>query len=175
MRRDVILLILAIALPARAAVGQVVHEMTPEAIREAINSTGPDRYALMSPDEVGFLSTPFARVVGEAQRARKRYKPFAVSDVNPALVQPELWVVALGAQGAIPTAIVILPKGESDPGKAIQPTMTDQISATVMSARFPLSALKDGHEVHLVFSAGRCGVDRGVSDCVFPLDPKAIR
>ena len=60
-------------------------------------------------------------------------------------------------------AVVILPKGAKDPSKAIQPIRTEEVtdeyknllgaemSGKSMVAVFPLDALREGHEVMVVY------------------------
>ena len=80
---------------ARAASAQVVTEMTPERIREAIADTKAKGCYVLSTGGVlerfgrGCLTTPYSRVVLAAQNAREKYQPFTEADVQPAMLAPE--------------------------------------------------------------------------------------
>src|SRR5712692_3213182 len=80
-----------VALPVVVA-AQIVTEMTPERIKEAISSekaTGCyelHKQSLTGRVVVGCFTTPFSRVVAAAQNAKRKYKPFTEADVTPELI-----------------------------------------------------------------------------------------
>src|SRR5215212_3943232 len=81
----------------RDAEGQVLARLTPEHVEEAIRLSADDAgtrrflqaYVIQSRagwgngPPIGWLSTPFARVVQAARAARSTGRSFAASDVSP--------------------------------------------------------------------------------------------
>lgn len=157
----------------------VVTEMTPERIKEAIAAAAsepkavPTAYGIMADGVfVGVYSTPFSRVVAAARAAKKKFKPFAETDVVPEMLAPEVRVYASSRKPtsgaydrdiASVEAVVILPKGAKDPSQAIQPIRTEEVTdeyknmlggewtGKSMMAAFPLDALQEGREILVVY------------------------
>src|SRR5687768_8054551 len=88
-RPALVLAVLAWALPSGA---QVVTEMTPERIRDAIADTKTDGCYELRKGYACF-TTPYSRVVLAARSAKKEYKPFAEADAAD-LLAPFIEVVA---------------------------------------------------------------------------------
>jgi hypothetical protein len=160
------LLLLATASQAPA---QVVHEMTPELIRQAIAEGA--RTKNIEPYKVKKLmgtwatyTTPYRRVMLAAQDAKKKYKTFTEADVTPEMVAPELHVYAPAwaheKDVYSVAAIVITKKGSKE---AIQPTKSEpteeefsntfgkEVKARGMRASFPLSVVNASNEIRIVF------------------------
>lgn len=170
-------------LPALAIVGfvppaaaQIVTEMTPERIRDAI-AFGESGKA--KPYQVGSLAvpanftTPFLRVALAAASAKEKYKKLTEEEVNDNLVLPgvlRLYATAIppskyGSATSVRT-VVIMPPGEKDRDKAIHPDTAEPVArqwsnrlgatdeAEALWASFPLSVLRDGAELRIVYSNG---------------------
>lgn len=162
----------AFLLPA-AASAQVVTEMTPERIREAIKA-GMEGDFEIEPYVVydrthtacGILTTPWSRVAMAAEEAKKKYKPFAEADATPEMLRPllDVYVPAVAGKGYVSSveAIVIVP----DKGEVIQPTkatpeestFSNRMGATwkgtSLTASFPLSAISKENELRIVMDRG---------------------
>ena len=145
-------LLIVLALSGTAAGSQVVTEMTPERVREAIalaDSRGPNAlpsggFYPMEPNVVvgggevyGNFTTPFSRVFIEAVEARKLHRKFTESDVTPDLIAPELRVYTPAicrykggpdcSDLANVASVVIMPHGSKDRGQTIQPSRTEPV------------------------------------------------
>jgi hypothetical protein len=179
--------------------GQVVTEMTPQLIAEAIKAGEKGDIAdgvvkkssgwSWGSIHIATFSTPYMRVAMAARQAKKAYKKFAPADVTPEMIAPELhvyaWPQVNGANqphrdpvggnaiydkapaGAVNVrTIVITPRKGSQEQKmtaAIHPTRFEEmpilwqnlfgaeIGTLGMLATFPLSALSEQNEVHVVY------------------------
>ena len=179
--RWVIFVGLAAVLAAPAS-AQIVTQMTPEAISEAIafgtSQKEAPYYEIRKQGFVGSVykpmlgsfTTPFLRVALAAYEAKKQYKAFSESDVSREMVAPEVHVYGMsqadGARVANVQAIVFTPNGRHDPASAIRPTSTSEVPVQYrnllgmtaegknLMAVFPLEVLRDGNEVHIIFDAG---------------------
>jgi hypothetical protein len=122
---------------------------------------------------IATFSTPFMRVAMAARQAKKEYRKFTPADVTPEMIAPELHVYAWsqglaenGPDTANVTAVVITPKKgnkEEKAGKAIQSLRFEPIPQTFQNllgakvegvgrmAVFPLNALSEDNEVHVVY------------------------
>jgi hypothetical protein len=155
--------------------------MTPVAVAEAIKEGTTAKSvrfytARGGPFEIGAnigvaYSTPYVRVAFAANEAKRRYKRFTEADVTDELKAPELRVYAPAWAGSdrrtivSPEAIVVLQGG--DKGSIIQPTSTQEITEEFqnlfgaktdghsMVATFPLSMLKDGNTIRVVWNIGK--------------------
>jgi hypothetical protein len=179
---------------------QVITDMTPELIAEAIRAGESGKYhkgdiaekrswALISGVQIATFSTPFMRVAAAAAHAKRNYQTLRIEDVGPDLIAPELHVYAW-AQGDLPdvhnvVSVVITPrKGSKDEKreKAIHPKdLVDiptefrnafgaSVEASGRMAVFPLNALRDDYELHVIYdntgSIKRTNVrDVGCIDC----------
>ncbi|MCA1564032.1 MAG: hypothetical protein LC753_20745 [Acidobacteria bacterium] len=119
---------------------------------------------------LGYFTTPYLRIAQAAYNAKKQYKPFGEGDVTAEMTVSELHVYgmaqAVGARAANVQPIVITPKGERDPGKAIRPTSVAEVPVEFrnlmgmeaggkgLMAVFPLEALRNGFEVHIIYDVG---------------------
>ena len=170
-----------------------------EAIQYGTKANGIGLYNLQAsakfnwPVSVGGFSTPFLRVAMAANAAKSKYKTFVASDVTPEMIAPEVEIIArsIGLEGtsvANVEAIVVLPKGVKDPLKAIQPIRTRALDEKYknlmgftaeghgMIAVFPLSILKEGYEVRVIFDKHVNGGSSGPCfDCGVPIKLKGIR
>ena len=155
---------------ASMAEAQVVMEMTPERVQEAIAyanaEENPQTFydAWSGSTAIAEATTPFSRVVALAVRARRLDKQLSPADIPAEVLAPELHIrVSAGADLRVEN-IVIMPKGEKDRSKVIQPTKTysyteqykNMMGAVFdgegMIAVFPLSVLQDGWEVRVLRS-----------------------
>lgn len=170
-----------IVLSIAAIHGQkVVLDMTPQLIAEAIQAGERGRVppGVLSEKSgwswgslhIATFSTPFMRVAAAAGQAKKEYKRFAAAEVTAELIAPELhvyaWATTEGVSTSNVSAVVITPKKGSQAEKmerAVHPTRFEPIpqqfqnlfGATAQGvgrmAVFPLSALSQGNEVHVVY------------------------
>jgi len=192
-----------IFLTVSVAKAQVVTEMTQERIREAItwgsSQKNVDFPEIMSRSgwswksekpRWSFYSTPFLRVASAAHSAKKKYKNFTEADVTPEMLAPELHIYGLavplgGMDIANVEAIVITKVKEKNRESAIQPVRTEPLPADYqnlfgaktegrsMLAVFPLSLLREGHEVHIVYDKKtRVGSLGGCDDCAVEFKPE---
>lgn len=167
---------------AGSASAQVVTDMTPEKVREAIafgtSQKEAPYYEIRKPGFIGSVykprlgsfTTPFLRVALAAYEAKKQYKVFTEADVSKEMVAPEVHVYGMsqadGARIANVQTVVVTPKGRHDPASAIRSISTAEVpvqyqnlmgmNAEGMSlvAVFPLEVFREGHEVHIVFDSG---------------------
>jgi hypothetical protein len=195
-------LVLALAVGTFAQIPhaqQVVNEMTPQTIAEAIKAGDKGDVAdgvinkssgfSWGSIHIATFSTPFMRVAMAARQAKKAYQKFTPVDVTPEMLTPELQVYAWpqvngtdkprrdpvgghpiydsAATGAINvTAIVITPRKGNQEQKmaaAIHPMRFEEMTALWqnlfgadirtlgMLAAFPLSALSEENEVHVIY------------------------
>jgi hypothetical protein len=96
-------LVVAIA-AAMTAQAQIVREMTPELISEAITlgtkakDLGPYRIQEKArwswPPLIAYYTTPLFRVALAANTAKKHYRQFTEADVTPEMLAPEIQVYA---------------------------------------------------------------------------------
>lgn len=189
---------------------QVVTEMTPALIAEAIKAGESGDYpkgsiaekrswALVSGVQIANFSTPFMRVAAAAAMAKRNYQVLRVEDVGPDLIAPELHIYAW-AQGNLPhvhnvVSVVITPRnGSKDEkrAKAIHPKdlvdiptqFSNAFGATAEAsgrmAVFPLDALREDHELHVIYdntaSIQRTNVGTvGCIDCSARFNLKGVR
>ena len=194
-----------VALLAAPASAQIVTEMTPEKIREAIAFGTAQKeapyYEIRKPGFVGSVykprlgsfTTPFLRVALAAYEAKKLYKTFTETDVSREMVAPEVHVYGMsqadGARIANVQAIVITPKGRRDPASSIRPASTAEVPVQYrnlmgmtaqgksLMAVFPLSDFREGNEVHIIFDSGvhDGAVAKFCEDCFVELKLEKIR
>ena len=181
MRAAAIAIASLLAVPATA---QVVTDMTPELIKQAIaDKKGKPCYPIsmgstmaMTKRDVGCFSTPYSRVVAAARAAQKAYKPFTEADVTVDMFAPEVRVIAsavnrihgVGAGIISPKTVVVMPIGVTDIAAAIQPSKTEEVDQAFTNAygaewrgktivaSFPLSVLSEKNELRIVYD-GPCG------------------
>jgi hypothetical protein len=169
-------------LVAQSASGQLVTDMTPERIREAIAFGKSQKEApyyeirkagligsVFKP-RLGSFTTPFLRVALAAYEAKKQYRVFTEADVSKDMIAPEVHVYGMsqadGARIANVQTIVLTPRGRHDPANAIRPASTEEVPVRFrnlmgmnaagknLMAVFPLEVFREGHEVHIVFDSG---------------------
>lgn len=176
-----LLALIVSVLVASPAAAQVVTEMTPERVREAIADKtvercyplatgvfyGDPRYA---PDpsklkriqsSYGCFETPYSRVASAARAATKKYQPFTEADATADQLAPEVRLCAWNRNEAGSDilkarveAIVVMPAEGADRTAAIQPTRTlykTQQAIGFLCVAFPLSALSAANEVRIVY------------------------
>jgi hypothetical protein len=194
MKNPVLMLLLAAA-PLRA---QVVTEMTPERIAEAI-AFGSQAKKLEYPRVRGgraecALVTPFMRVARAAFDAKRTYKTFALADATPDMLAPNVDVVcpsqcvveACSRSFGVATvqAVVITGKGSVSPQQPISSKpmpevyqsafgATDQASGLL--ATFPAAALQSGRELHVVFDKKVSAKFSKCDDCKIELKLEGVR
>lgn len=172
MKRVAAPLALLLAMTPARAPAQVVVEMTPERVREAIQAGTEKEYKSY---QIGggisqvwaMYTTPFSRVAVAATEAKRRYKTLTEADITPEMVAPELeiYAPAFGTRdGRVVNvhAIVIRPDG----GGVIQPLREAPIEENFsnafgrtktgrsLRAWFPLSAVSASNEVLIVLDIG---------------------
>lgn len=177
-RTLVVAMTLAIVGTAQA---QVLRDMTPDRIREAIavgtKSKELSPYRIQEkarwswPPLIAVYTTPFLRVALAANTAKKQYRAFTEADVTPEMTAPEIHVYAtsksLGGTGvANVVTVVLLPHGNKNSQQAIQPLRITAASEQYknlfgfigegqgMLAVFPLDVWTEDKDVHVVFDAG---------------------
>lgn len=181
------LTILVLALLPVGALAQVVTEMTPDLIKQALAdqktdtcygfgpSAGFGAIKLSGAPGYGCFTTPYSRVVAAARDATKKYKSFTEADVTPEMIVPEAHFHAFAQRrdhgpGMVDVeAVVLMPKGSKDRAAAIQPIRADQMTAEYknlmgatfegksITAVFPLTVLDERNEVRVVFGSPICG------------------
>ena len=135
--RRCILLLFVMSAIIGVVQAQIVRDMTPERIREAIalgtKSKELGWYRIQEkarftwPPLIAVYTTPFLRVALAANAAKKQYKPFTEADVTPDMIKPEILVYAeshavLGTDIANVETIVVLPHNSKDASQAVHPT-----------------------------------------------------
>jgi hypothetical protein len=160
------------------AQAQIVQEMSPERIREAIafgrsvKELSPykiqEKARWSWPPLLGVYTTPFRRVALAANVAKKHYRQFSEADVTPEMIAPEIqiYVPSRSVEGtsiANVETIVILPFNSKDKSQAVLPKRMNQASeqyknlfgfigeGSGMLAAFPLEVWREDNEVHVVF------------------------
>lgn len=132
--------LVAALLLAPAAGAQIVTDMTPELIAQAIkDEKNKGCYPLATTGTFGTekfgrgcFTTPYSRVALAAREARERYQAFSADQVTPEMIAPELEVIAIpqktfvfgrGMEGppASVKAVVVIPTKSKDRSQAILP------------------------------------------------------
>ncbi len=174
-------LALAVMLFAESAEAQIVREMTPEKIREAITlgvrSKNLSPYRIQEkarfswPPLIALYTTPFLRVALAANAATKQYRTFTEADVTAEMIAAEIQVFteskSLGGGGiANVTTVVLLPRKAKGPEQVIRPVRTANATehyknlfgftaeGQAMIATFPIDVWTEDKEVHVVYDAG---------------------
>lgn len=173
--------ILGAALCSASIGDQVITDMTPVAVADAIKEGTTAKNVRFYVARGGAFdiganigvaySTPYVRVAFAANEAKRRYKPFTETDVTVEMKAPELrvyapaWAASDRRTIVSPEAIVVLQGG--DKGSVIQPTSTQDMTEEFqnlfgaksdghsMVAAFPLSVLKDGNVIRVVWNIGK--------------------
>jgi len=159
---------------------RIVATMTPELVAEAIKAGARGSVASGELIEksgwswgslhIATFSTPFMRVAAAASQAKRQSRTFSAGEVTPDMMAPELhiyaWAAVDGGNVANVSAVFITPKKGSQATKmeqAIRPGRFEPIpqqvpnlagaTATVTGriAVFPLSALSEDNEVHVIY------------------------
>jgi hypothetical protein len=141
---------------------------------------------------MGCFSTPYSRVVGIGAAARKKYLVADAASITPETIGAgELRIFAFaqstGQAGmADVQTVVIMPKDTKDRSKAIQPTHAEELTEEYknlygasfqgksMMAAFPLTALSESNEVHVIYS-GHIGAPAYCDDCKSKLSLKDVK
>ena len=146
--RRCVLLLFVMSATIGVLQAQIIRDMTPERIREAIalgtKSKDLRWYSVQEkarftwPPLIAVYTTPFLRVALAANAAKKQYKTFTEADVTPDMIKPEILVYAKShtVQGAdIANAdianvetIVVLPHNSKDANQAVHPTEMKDVS-----------------------------------------------
>ena len=176
--RRCILLLFVMSAIIGVVQAQIVRDMTPERIREAIalgtKSKDLGWYRIQEkarftwPPLIAVYTTPFLRVALAANAAKKQYKPFTEADVTPDMIKPEILVYAeshavLGTDIANVETIVVLPHNSKDASQAVHPTEMKDASQEYKNllgfngegkglvAIFPIDAWNENDDVRVVF------------------------
>jgi hypothetical protein len=204
------LLIAAFVLLSSGTTGraeQLAVTLSQEQIREAIELASDEKaatkflqaYVLQSRSGmgsgplIGYMSTPYARLVLAARAAKKDGKAFSAADVAPDLVSPELQVIMLNQSAAYDAAtsvaqVVTVVRGT--PPATVEPirraTATDdhyrlyavsRDNAGALVLSFPLDVVVQGSQIRVAYSH----VVRGSSaityckDCLVPIGAARLR
>lgn len=202
MTKRILAVLLLITAPTAA---QVITNVTPETVRSAIAfgtaAKEPPFYEIrrsgfvgsVYKPRLGFFTTPYLRIAQATYESKKQYKPFSEADVTPAMTVSELHVYgmaqAVGARIANVQNIVITRKGERDAAKAVQPASVSEVPVEFRNlmgmqaqgknllAVFPLAALKEGFEVHVIYDSGvpNGSANSFCDDCFVEFDLKKVR
>jgi hypothetical protein len=194
------LLFSILVMVAPASVGaQVVAEMTPELVKQAIADTKNDGcYDLRK----GFacFTTPYSRVALAAQAARKKYQTFTEKDATSEMIAPIVEILAepqpsfVYGRGRVGppidvSAVIVIPAKSKDPSGAIQPSDTGPLDehyqnmmgahweAKGLVARFPLAVVTEANEVRVVYDGKGC-IDwkmKYSTECTFKFDLKGVK
>lgn len=184
-----VVMLLGFAVHAHA---QIVTDMTPELVQEAITKDGSGLYKLQertiwgNGPELGYFTTPYSRVALAAALARTHDRPFTPADVAPEMLLPELhvYVTPQAVYGnmteiANVKAVVVMPYQSKDRSAAIRPTRTEEVTEEYrnligaiakgrsMMVVFPLSVLNENNELRVRFDRyvpGSSGI-KGCTDC----------
>jgi hypothetical protein len=147
------------------------------------------------PPRVAAYTTPFLRVALAASDAKKKSQPFGTADVTRDMTEAAVHIIGLDQDvkgGAIANVerIFVMPKGVKDPTRAVLPVHTEQLSEEYkhtigftagergVIAVFPLSILREGNEVHVIFDRKILDARGGASycaDCAVPIKLKGVR
>lgn len=194
------LAVLVAAVPASA---QVVAEMTPDAIRQAVSDQdvkpcyemrfvsdviGKDRRDF---NVLACFSTPYSRVAFLARQAREKLETFDAAALPSEVTAPELQIHAYPRKHRSVTGvekIVLMPKGSTDPASAIAPLRTDEkiaqysnamgatYTARSVTAVYPLAVLSQSNVVRIVYEGPVCAEgSRVTSQCVAEFTLKGVR
>jgi hypothetical protein len=163
------------------AKAQVIRDMTPERIREAIvlgtktKDLRPYRIQEKArwswPPLIAVYTTPFLRVALAANAAKKQYRAFTEANVTPEMIAPEIQIYAAsqslgGTAIANVQTIVVLLHNSKDSSRAVHPTRMNEASEEYKNlfgfsgegrgilAVFPLDVWTQDNEVHVVFDTG---------------------
>jgi hypothetical protein len=177
--RSSIFFALAVILAAAPpnAVAQIVTDMTPERIAEAIAAGEKNKVASGEMWEssgwawgrahIATFSTPFMRVAAAARQAKREYRKFTPADVTEDMVAQELHIYAWPKADISVQAVVITPRRGNREEKAAASIHSERFIEIPMvfqnlfgaefegvgqMAVFPLSALSKDNEVHVVYS-----------------------
>jgi hypothetical protein len=159
---------------------QIIRDMSPERIREAIAVGSKAKnvwvYTIQEkarwswPPLLAVYTTPFLRVALAANAAKKQYKTFAETDVTPDMLKPEIQVfipsrALQGTSIANVQTIVLLPHNSKDAAQAVHPTSVTEATQEYknllgftgegkgMVAVFPIDAWREDYDAHVVFDA----------------------
>jgi hypothetical protein len=147
---------------------------------------------------IGFFSTPFSRVVQAAIAARKRGATFAVEDMSPMLLEPQIHVVALsqpalviGDDKAVASvlSVTLAIRGSRNPTDVIKPVKTLALGEDYENlfgikaerggvlAVFPLASMIPGMEIRVEFDriARAPSPSSMCRQCAVPLNVVRIR
>lgn len=199
-----------IAIAFEAVAQELIVNPSPAQIEEAIRLAGDEKaasrflqaYVVQSRSGMGtgpllgYVSTPFSRVVLAARAARKEGKAFASADVTADLVAPELHVIVLAQTAAydplparLETVVITSNAGAGsdarvEPLRMVAARKEDYAFFGLSSggdpatvAVFPLTAATPGRSIRVTFTT----VIRGSSaltnckECAVPLGANRLR
>jgi hypothetical protein len=160
---------------------QIVRDMTPDRIREAISfgtktkELSPYRIQEKArwswPPLIALYTTPFLRVALAANTAKKQYRTFTEANVTPEMIAPEIHVYATSKSSGVTaianvTTIVLLPHDSKNSQQAVHPVRMTAASEQYKNlfgftgegqgvlAVFPLEVWTGDKDLHVVFDTG---------------------
>jgi len=180
MNARFITVIAVVILVAAEAQAQIIEQLTPEQVAEAIalGAKPKDatkllgRYVLRDRGRmIGIVTTPFSRVVALAREAHEVYKPLTPETVPATALAPEVRIYAGpqrvskegGTDLANVRAIVLAPRMSKTREGIVQPTSTEpsverytnlfgaEWNRVGMTAVFPIAEYTNRREVRVVF------------------------
>jgi hypothetical protein len=177
-RRLVIVTLVSLAAVANAGrtnAQQLLANLTPARIEEAIQLAGDDKatakfvqsYVLQtrtgigSGPLIGYVSTPFSRVVMAAVAARKAGRTFVASDVPADLLMPVLQILVLpqsAAYAAVPAvveAVTVSPRSQDGADLTIRPIITAPAASEQYALRSCGERQRRNRRLHSVGSTRR--------------------
>ena len=167
-------LVLALMIPAAmTGQAQIITDMSPERIRQAIAFGTSERdlgwYRIQEkarwswPPLIATYTTPYLRVALAANEAKKRYKIFTAAEVTPDMLAPVIVVRAwsrysVDREVANVLMIVLLPHDSKDAAEAIHATEMQDASqfgftekGKGLLAVFPLESWREDKDLRVVF------------------------
>ena len=167
-------LVLALMIPAAmTGQAQIITDMSPERIREAIAFGTSERdlgwYRIQEkarwswPPLIAKYTTPYLRVALAASEAKKRYKIFTADKVTPDMLAPVIIVRAWSrdaVDGSVANVltIVLLPHNSKEATEAIHATEIQDASqfgftekGKGLLAVFPLESWREDRDLRVVF------------------------
>lgn len=177
VRRTLSIFVLASALLPVTVSAQIVTEMTPERIAEAIAAGERNKVASGEMWEssgwawgrahIATFSTPFMRVAAAARQAKREYRKFTTAEVTPEMIAPELHIYAWPKADIDVQAVVITPRKGTREEKAAASFRPERFEELPMQfknlfgaefegvgrmAVFTLAAIAKENEVHVIYS-----------------------
>jgi hypothetical protein len=197
-----------LAVTGAAARQRITASLAPDDVNEAIRLAGDpngaakflqpyivqSRSGMGTGPLIGYLSTPFSRVVLAARAAQKDGKTFSAADVTADLIVPELHVIVLNQVAAydpvaaVAQLVVVAANGPS--GEPIEPTRRGSVTqehyrlyaiprdnAGALMVTFPLDVVTPGRQIRVTYTHVVRGSTAATNckECVVPLAATRLR